>query len=117
MPSHPLLTVSVAAECYHLDLSYCPDLLDGFVIWSIFPLCSSILLLLTFKQQLGIIYVIVTTVLFLFPPELPVTGSNMSKLTPFRTASFGSTILILSTRLLHSSILHRHCDKCYPMVR
>lgn len=28
---------------------------------------------------LGIAYVIVTTVLFLFPPTLPVTGSNMSK--------------------------------------
>lgn len=28
--------------------------------------------------QLGIAYVIVTTVLFLFPPELPVTGSNMN---------------------------------------
>ena len=27
---------------------------------------------------LGIAYVIVTTVLFLFPPTLPVTGSNMS---------------------------------------
>lgn len=27
----------------------------------------------------GLAYVIVTTVLFLFPPELPVTGSNMSK--------------------------------------
>ena len=27
---------------------------------------------------LGIAYVIVTTVLFLFPPDLPVTGSNMS---------------------------------------
>ena len=29
---------------------------------------------------LGIAYVIVTTVLFLFPPALPVSGSNMSKL-------------------------------------
>ena len=29
-------------------------------------------------RQLGIAYVIVTTVLFLFPPDLPVTGSNMS---------------------------------------
>lgn len=27
---------------------------------------------------IGISYVIVTTVLFLFPPDLPVTGSNMS---------------------------------------
>ena len=31
-------------------------------------------------SKLGIAYVIVTTVLFLFPPELPVTGSNMSTL-------------------------------------
>ena len=29
--------------------------------------------------KIGIVYVIITTVLFLFPPELPVTGSNMSK--------------------------------------
>ncbi|KAI4127645.1 MAG: hypothetical protein LQ338_003093 [Usnochroma carphineum] len=28
--------------------------------------------------QLGIAYVIVTTIFFLFPPELPVTGSNMN---------------------------------------
>ena len=27
---------------------------------------------------IGVSYVIVTTVLFLFPPDLPVTGSNMS---------------------------------------
>ncbi|RAL58597.1 hypothetical protein DID88_003957 [Monilinia fructigena] len=27
---------------------------------------------------IGIAYVMVTTVLFLFPPELPVTGSNMN---------------------------------------
>ncbi|KAL8716643.1 MAG: hypothetical protein Q9225_006043 [Loekoesia sp. 1 TL-2023] len=31
-----------------------------------------------FANLLGIAYVIVTTVLFLFPPELPVTGSNMN---------------------------------------
>jgi hypothetical protein len=30
-------------------------------------------------SKIGIAYVIITTVLFLFPPELPVTGSNMSK--------------------------------------
>ena len=33
---------------------------------------------------LGIAYVIVTTVLFLFPPTLPVSGSNMSKLSVSR---------------------------------
>lgn len=31
-----------------------------------------------FANLLGIIYVIITTVLFLFPPDLPVTGSNMN---------------------------------------
>ena len=31
------------------------------------------------NSKIGIAYVIITTVLFLFPPELPVTGSNMSK--------------------------------------
>ncbi|PVH95857.1 amino acid permease [Periconia macrospinosa] len=31
-----------------------------------------------FANILGVVYVIVTTVLFLFPPELPVTGSNMN---------------------------------------
>lgn len=31
-----------------------------------------------FANLLGIVYVIVTTVLFLFPPELPVSGSNMN---------------------------------------
>jgi choline transport protein len=28
--------------------------------------------------QIGVAYVIITTVLFLFPPDLPVTGSNMN---------------------------------------
>lgn len=32
-----------------------------------------------FCNLLGIAYVIVTTILFLFPPELPTTASNMSK--------------------------------------
>jgi choline transport protein len=31
-----------------------------------------------FANLLGIAYVIVTTVLFVFPPELPATGSNMN---------------------------------------
>jgi choline transport protein len=31
-----------------------------------------------FANLLGIAYVVVTTVLFVFPPELPVTGSNMN---------------------------------------
>jgi len=32
--------------------------------------------------QIGLVYVIITTVLFVFPPELPVTGSNMSESSP-----------------------------------
>ena len=36
----------------------------------------------------GISYVIVTTVLFLFPPGLPVTGSNMSMFPFLRRPSF-----------------------------
>ena len=31
-----------------------------------------------FANLLGITYTIVTTVLFIFPPDLPVTGSNMN---------------------------------------
>ena len=30
------------------------------------------------QQQIGIAYAILTTVLFMFPPELPVTGNNMN---------------------------------------
>ena len=41
---------------------------------------------------LGIAYVIVTTVLFLFPPDLPVTGSNMSTLDPL--FSFSCILLL-----------------------
>ena len=37
---------------------------------------------------LGIAYVIVTTVLFVFPPALPVSGSNMSKLSILRNNRF-----------------------------
>lgn len=37
-----------------------------------------------FANLLGIAYVIVTTVLFVFPPELPVTGSNMSMYTDYQ---------------------------------
>jgi choline transport protein len=32
----------------------------------------------TDTKKIGITYVIVTTVLFVFPPDLPVTGSNMN---------------------------------------
>lgn len=30
------------------------------------------------QPQLGVAYVIITSVLFVFPPELPVTGTNMN---------------------------------------
>ncbi|KAL8724649.1 MAG: hypothetical protein Q9181_006734 [Wetmoreana brouardii] len=45
-----------------------------------------------FANLLGIAYVIVTTVLFLFPPELPVTGSNMN----YCIVAF-AIVLIIST--------------------
>ncbi|PSN74538.1 amino acid permease [Corynespora cassiicola Philippines] len=45
-----------------------------------------------FANLLGIAYAIVTTVLFLFPPELPVTGSNMN----YCVVAF-AIILIIST--------------------
>lgn len=32
-----------------------------------------------FANTVGLAYIILTTVLFLFPPELPATGSSMSK--------------------------------------
>jgi choline transport protein len=34
--------------------------------------------MLTKMPQIGIVYVIVTTVLFVFPPAVPVTGSTMN---------------------------------------
>ena len=39
---------------------------------------------------LGLAYIILTTVLFLFPPELPVTGSNMN----YCIAAFGVVLII-----------------------
>lgn len=40
--------------------------------------------------QIGILWSILTTVLFVFPPELPVTGSNMN----YAIAAFGVILLI-----------------------
>lgn len=37
--------------------------------------------------KVSLCYIALTTVLFLFPPELPVTGSNMSKFSPFSSSS------------------------------
>ncbi|RJE19499.1 Gaba permease [Aspergillus sclerotialis] len=45
-----------------------------------------------FANTVGLAYIILTTVLFLFPPELPATGSNMN----YCVAAFG-IILIIST--------------------
>ena len=53
---------------------------------------------------LGIAYVIVTTVLFLFPPDLPVTGSNMSTLYPMFFFSY-----------CHSSPPIIHLKICSPL--
>lgn len=50
---------------------------------------------------IGISYVIVTTVLFLFPPDLPVTGSNMS-------TSFFLSPLTLSSK---SATLHHNLEQ------
>ena len=55
---------------------------------------------------LGIAYVILTTVLFLFPPDLPVTGSNMSTLYPL--FSFSCT---LSPPCHNSPPIH-HINTC-----
>lgn len=41
-------------------------------------------------MQIGILWSILTTVLFVFPPELPVTGSNMN----YAIAAFGIILLI-----------------------
>jgi choline transport protein len=43
-----------------------------------------------FANLLGIAYVILTTVLFVFPPELPVTGSNMN----YCIVAFGIVLII-----------------------
>jgi amino acid permease (GABA permease) len=51
-----------------------------------------------FANLLGIAYVIVTTVLFVFPPELPVTASNMSML---------SQSIIRQDKLTLSRLLYR----------
>lgn len=51
---------------------------------------------------LGVAYVIVTTVLFVFPPELPVTGSNMSKFVRHRGGRRWTTDTAQTTVLLRS---------------
>ena len=58
---------------------------------------------------LGIAYVIVTTVLFLFPPDLPVTGSNMSTL----HLSFSFSCMIFPR--CHNSPPIHHLNTCSPL--
>lgn len=83
---------------------------------------------------IGISYVIVTTVLFLFPPDLPVTGSNMSTFpislhtTPFSHAIcrplLYPVIALIScnprvtdfNRLLHRRLHHRPHHLHNPVV-
>lgn len=51
---------------------------------------------------IGLAYAIVTTVLFVFPPELPVTGSNMSKSAPESIVGMCSN----NRRLLYRGLWH-----------
>lgn len=64
-----------------------------------------------FANLLGIAYVIVTTVLFVFPPELPVTASNMSKY-----PVLGVGIQLTLSRLLHCRICYYHFHQYCTMV-
>ena len=52
-------------------------------------------------------YIYLTTVLFLFPPDLPVSGSNMSKSFYLHLAICMSRILTKHARLLRGSLRHR----------
>lgn len=65
-----------------------------------------------FANLLGIAYVIVTTVLFVFPPELPVTGSNMS--TYLRTQTNCRSLTF--SRLLYRRVRCHHYHQHGPMV-
>ena len=47
---------------------------------NIVSICKRLLMMLLLQFQVSLCYIILTTVLFLFPPELPATGSNMSEL-------------------------------------
>ncbi|KAL8941139.1 MAG: hypothetical protein Q9211_001946 [Gyalolechia sp. 1 TL-2023] len=64
---------------------------------------------------LGIAYVIVTTVLFVFPPELPVTGSNMSKLTRAYT-TVPSFVPILTGRTCANRPYADYCIVAFAIV-
>jgi choline transport protein len=61
---------------------------------------------------LGLAYTIVTTILFLFPPELPVTSTNMSKYTALCRAASSAN----NNRLLRCRIWYHPSHQHYPMV-
>jgi amino acid transporter len=60
---------------------------------------------------LGVAYAIVTTVLFVFPPELPVTASNMSTYYLTECADIADR-----RRLLHRCFRHHSLHKHLPVV-
>lgn len=67
---------------------------------------------------IGLSYVIVTTVLFLFPPDLPVTGSNMSEPSfPSSFSNFCEKPCVNENRLLRRRVLHHPRYLNRPMVR
>lgn len=57
---------------------------------------------------IGLAYTIVTTVLFLFPPELPVTTSNMSEYCPNKLCQHQLIALRLLCRRLRYHSIHQH---------
>ena len=66
-------------------------------------------------SQVSICYISITTVLFLFPPSLPVTGSGMSK---FLTYSLPLEFtLTYNYRLLRGSLWNHPDCIHFPMVR
>jgi amino acid permease (GABA permease) len=67
-----------------------------------------------FANLLGIAYVIITTVLFVFPPELPVTASNMSMYFPVRVPV--GTLELTLNRLLCRGLRDHHFDLNDTMV-
>ena len=66
--------------------------------------------------QISMCYIYLTTVLFLFPPELPVSGSNMSTLPLFSFRPKAETANSRN-RLLRRSLRHRPRHLHIPVVR
>lgn len=61
---------------------------------------------------LGLAYAIVTTVLFVFPPALPVTGTNMSK-----SSIVWEDVVLTDRRLLHRRFRHYSVHQHDPVDR